>query len=44
MYGLSESEVKRIVAAHGAVILDCLIEPYGGFESRWSNYSWCVRK
>jgi len=44
MYGLSESEVRKIAHAHKAIVLDCHVGPYGGFESRWLNYNWCLRK
>jgi SAM-dependent methyltransferase len=44
MYGLAESKVRQTVAAHGASVLDCHVEPYGGFKGRWKNYCWCVRK
>ncbi len=44
MYGLAESKIRRIIAAHGAVVLDCHVEPNTDITSRWMSYRWCVRK
>ena len=44
MFGLAESEVNRIVAAHGGLVLDHQLQAYGGSQSRWSSHHWCVRK
>ncbi len=44
MYGLQESEVRKIVAAHGAKVIDCNFDRYTGNENRWVNYNWCVQK